>query len=146
MAAMRPSAMRTTPGKMRRPLTSTTLPATVCELAGISLDGSNNAWYGDSLAPHQHLQIARMRSLETGRPLLRATTNGISALVDHRGELTGRSPQFETFVLEGVIQPMRGATPYVRWGDYAVLALMAALAGALWWRVRAVRAAGLESA
>ncbi|MGE0081723.1 MAG: apolipoprotein N-acyltransferase [Thiohalomonadaceae bacterium] len=113
--------------------------------ARLLINGSNNAWYGDSLAPHQHLQIARMRSLETGRPLLRVTTNGISALVDHRGEITARSPQFETFVLDGVIQPMRGATPYVRWGDYAMLALVTALAGALWWRARATRAAGLES-
>ncbi|MFA5531183.1 MAG: apolipoprotein N-acyltransferase [Thiohalomonadaceae bacterium] len=114
--------------------------------ARLLINGSNNAWYGDSLAPHQHLQIARMRSLETGRPLLRATTNGISAIVDHRGEMAGRSPQFETFVLQGAIQPMHGATPYVRWGNYAMLTLVLALGGALLWRVRMVGSTDLESA
>lgn len=144
------------------PLTVAGLPAavTICyedafgtELIGrlpaarLLINGSNNAWYGDSLAPHQHLQIARMRSLETGRPLLRATTNGISALVDHRGVIIARSPQFETFVLEGVIQPMGGATPYVIWGDYAMLTLLAALTGVVGWRVRsALRTARLQSA
>jgi len=91
--------------------------------ASILINGSNNAWYGDSLAPHQHLQIARMRSLETGRPLLRATTNGISALVDHRGRLAARSRQFEQDLLSGEVQPMGGATPYVRWGDWPVVGL-----------------------
>ena len=111
--------------------------------ARLLINGSNNAWYGDSLAPHQHLQIARMRSLETGRPLLRATTNGISALVDHRGDILARSPQFETFVLEGAVQPMRGSTPYVIWGDYGVLCVLAALAFALL-RVCRVRIAVYE--
>ncbi len=113
--------------------------------ARLLINGSNNAWYGDSLAPHQHLQIARMRSLETGRPLLRATTNGISALVDHRGQLLDRSPQFQTHVLDGQVQPMRGSTPYVIWGDYGMLSLLAVLGAALL-RVCRARAAAYESA
>lgn len=92
--------------------------------ATLMINGSNNAWYGDSFAPHQHLQIARMRSLETGRPLLRATTNGISALVDYKGELMVRSTQFQTDVISGEIQPRQGRTPYIRFGNYPVLILL----------------------
>lgn len=92
--------------------------------ATVLVNVSNDAWFGDSLAPHQHLQIARMRSLETARPMFRATNNGISALIDHRGRITARSPQFEVFVLSGSLQPRSGATPYVRGGNYPLLALL----------------------
>ncbi|MEO6697544.1 MAG: apolipoprotein N-acyltransferase, partial [Gammaproteobacteria bacterium] len=89
--------------------------------ASLLVNLTNNAWYGDSFAPPQHLQISRMRALETGRPLLRATTNGISAIIDHKGKITAASPQFKTFVLSGTVQPMQGATPYVWWGNLPVL-------------------------
>ncbi len=103
--------------------------------ATLLINGSNNAWYGDSLAPHQHLQISRMRALETGRPLLRATTTGISALVDPKGRLMATSPQFETHVLEGSVQPMAGSTPFVRWGNRPVIALLfLALGAGIWIR------------
>lgn len=92
--------------------------------ATLLVNGSNNAWYGNSLAPHQHLQIARMRSVETGREAIRATTTGISALIDHRGKFIALSPHFKESVLEGKVQPRTGATPYVRWGNYPVLILM----------------------
>ncbi len=88
------------------------------------VNGSNNAWYGDSFAPHQHLQINRMRTLETARPMLRVTTNGISAIVDHRGRILARSAQFEAAVLTGTVQPRTGATPYVRFGNTPVVVLM----------------------
>jgi apolipoprotein N-acyltransferase len=91
--------------------------------ATLLINGSNNAWYGDSFAPHQHLQISRMRAVETGRPLLRATTNGISAIIDHKGYVVKRSPQFETYVLSGEVQPRSGTTLYVRWGNWAVIVL-----------------------
>ena len=89
--------------------------------ATLLVNGSNNAWYGDSFAPHQHLQISRMRALETGRPLLRVTTNGISAFVDHKGVITHQSPQFETYVLKGTVQPRQGSTPYIRFGNLPVV-------------------------
>ncbi len=101
--------------------------------ATLLLNGSNNAWYGNSLAAHQHLQIARMRTIETGRMLIRATTNGISAFVDHRGKIISRSPQFETFVLTDKVQPRTGATPYVRLGNYpVVIGMLVILAFLLW--------------
>lgn len=102
--------------------------------AALLINGSNNAWYGDSFAPHQHLQISRMRAVETGRPLLRATTNGISAIVDPKGRISARSAQFQTYVLQGEVRPMAGSTPYVRLGNSAVLLLLALMIGIAWGR------------
>lgn len=93
--------------------------------ASVLVNLTNNAWYGDSFAPPQHLQMSRMRALETGRPLLRATTNGISAIVDHQGKISAASPQFKTYVLSGTVQPMQGVTPYVRWGNIPVIVSLA---------------------
>jgi apolipoprotein N-acyltransferase len=84
---------------------------------------SNDAWFGDSIAPHQHLEIARMRALETGRYLLRSTNTGVTAIIDERGRITRQLPQFEPGVLTGAAQPFSGATPYVRTGNWPVLLL-----------------------
>ena len=92
--------------------------------ATLLLNASNNAWYGDSFAPHQHLQISQMRALETGRDMMRVTTNGISALINHKGKVVERSPQFEHYVVTGSVQPRTGTTPYVFWGNYALLLLI----------------------
>jgi apolipoprotein N-acyltransferase len=86
---------------------------------------TNDAWFGDSSAPHQHLDISRMRSLETGRPMLRATNDGVTALIAHDGGVMGQLPQFQPGVLTGTVQPRTGLTPYVRAGNWPVLALLA---------------------
>jgi apolipoprotein N-acyltransferase len=86
---------------------------------------TNDAWFGDSTAPHQHLDISRMRSLETGRPMLRATNDGVTALIAHDGALEGTLPQFQPGVLTGTVEPRSGLTPYVRLGNAPVLALVA---------------------
>jgi apolipoprotein N-acyltransferase len=101
--------------------------------AAFLVNASNDAWFGDSLAPHQHLAMARLRAAETGRYLLRATNTGISAIIAPNGALAVRSPQFEADLLQGLITPRRGATPYVRLGDWpaAGLALGLLLAGGL---------------
>lgn len=91
--------------------------------ATLLINVSEDAWFGDSLASHQRLQMARMRALETGRPLLRVGNTGPSAIVGPRGEVTARSPQFQPFVLTGETQPMRGVTPYVRLGNASVINL-----------------------
>ena len=91
--------------------------------ASILVNATNNAWYGDSLAPHQHLQISQNRALETGRPVIRATTNGISALIDYRGKLQATTAQFELAVLTGKIGPRQGMTFYVQWNHWPLLIL-----------------------
>jgi len=80
--------------------------------AAILINVSNDAWFGDSIAPHQHLQIARMRALEAGRVMLRATNTGISAIIDHRGRVVSRSGQFEPEVLGGEVSARTGTTPF----------------------------------
>jgi apolipoprotein N-acyltransferase len=99
--------------------------------ATLMLNLSNLAWYGDSLAQPQHLQIARVRALETGRQMLRSTNTGMTALVLPDGNVAGELPAFTQGVLKLAAQGYRGFTPYARWGDLAawLLAAAAILAG-----------------
>jgi len=92
--------------------------------ATLLVNVSNDAWFGDSIAPHQHLEIARMRALESGRYLLRATNTGISAVIDVKGKITALAPQFKIIALRAQAQPYQGATPYVRFGNGLVVALL----------------------
>jgi len=82
---------------------------------------TNNAWFGDSAAPHQQLQMARFRALEAGRFLMRATSNGITALIGPDGAVVSRIPQFKAGVLKGSVQPHTGLTPYARSGNWPIL-------------------------
>jgi apolipoprotein N-acyltransferase len=101
--------------------------AEVLPEAKLLVNVSNDAWFGDSLAPHQHLQMARMRAIETGRYMLRATNTGITAVIDHHGRIVEQAPQFKVASLAAQAVPRQGATPYVRWLDWPVLGLLAAL-------------------
>jgi len=100
--------------------------------ATLLVNVSNVAWFGDSLAPAQHLQISRMRALETGRTLLRATNTGMTAIIDPRGRVLARLPQFTEGILEGEVRGYTGASPYVKVGNTPIvltcIALLAALA------------------
>ncbi len=84
---------------------------------------SNDAWFGRSWGPQQHAQIAQMRALEMGRYMLRATNTGVTAIVDHTGRMVSRAPEFTTIALDGTAQGFVGATPYVRYGNFVVVAL-----------------------
>jgi len=102
--------------------------------AGLLVNLSNTAWFGDSLAQAQHLQIARMRALEAGRFMLRATNTGMTAVVTPRGEVAAALPPFTAGALRSRVRAYAGATPYVRWGDapahaLAGLAVLAAILG-----------------
>ena len=111
--------------------------------AALLVTVSNDAWFGDSIGPHQHLEIARVRAAESGRWLVRATNTGLSAVVSSSGEIRGRLPQFEVAADTFEVVPMRGATPYVRFGDAPMLLVLAVwLAAGLAWARRVSRAAG----
>ena len=93
----------------------------VLRKATLLVNVTNNAWFGDSAAPHQQLQMARFRAREAGRALVRATSNGITAVISPDGSIKARAPQFVQAVLKSSVQPMTGLTPYARTGNWPVL-------------------------
>ena len=95
--------------------------------AHLLVNVTNDAWYGHSIAAEQHDQIAAMRALELGRPMLRATNTGITSAIGVDGREFARLPWFTTGVLEVSVQGESGETPYLRVGDIGVLALCAVL-------------------
>ncbi len=113
--------------------------------ATLLVNVSNVAWFGRSIAPEQHLQISQARALETGRYMLRATNTGMTAVINPRGEVERVAPQFESAVLTHTVRGYEGMTPYVRWGNYPVLLLMAAFLGAAWCRPAQTRDPSLNS-
>jgi apolipoprotein N-acyltransferase len=103
-------------------------PEFAAELAAqsdILLTISNDTWFGTSIGPMQHLQMAQMRALEAGRWMIRATNNGVSALIDPHGVINATVPQFQQAVLRGSVVPMQGLTPYLRWQSWPLILLCA---------------------
>ena len=76
---------------------------------------SNIAWFGNTIAVDQHLNISRMRAMELGRPMLRATNTGATAIIDHHGRVTQQLPRFTRGTLVGTYEGRTGLTPYARW-------------------------------
>ena len=97
------------------------------EQAGVLMTLTNDTWFGRSIGPHQHMQIARVRALENGRWLLRAANDGITGVVDHRGQIRAQLPQFVEGVLATSFQVMQGVTPYRLMGDWPLLIIIAGL-------------------
>jgi len=112
------------------------LLANFTERTDFLLTVSNDAWFGDSIGPHQHLEIAKMRALELGRPLLRATNNGITAAIGADGSELGRLPQFEAGVLTVDVPLSWGVTPYSQIGDTPLTLLSLLLMVGMLWRTR----------
>ncbi|WP_440468184.1 apolipoprotein N-acyltransferase [Pseudomonas sp. YH-1] len=105
-------------------------PEFAAELAAQSqllLTISNDAWFGTSIGPLQHLQMAQMRALEAGRWMVRGTNNGVTALIDPFGKLAVQIPQFQQGVLRGEVVPMQGLTPYLQWRVWPLAILSAVL-------------------
>ena len=96
---------------------------------------TNDTWFGASIGPHQHMQIARVRALENGRWLVRAANDGITGIIDHKGNLSDELPQFTDGVLKGEFQTMLGKTPYNLLGDSIFFAMLVML-GAMVFRYR----------
>ena len=90
---------------------------------------SNDAWFGTSIGPLQHLQMAQMRALESGRWMIRATNNGVTALIDPFGHVQAQVPQFQRAVLRGEVVPMHGLTPYLQWRAWPLAGVCALLLG-----------------
>jgi apolipoprotein N-acyltransferase len=105
--------------------------------ASILINVSNDGWFGNSIAPHQHLQIARMRSLETGRFTVRATNTGISAFIDASGRVLQSGPQFEATQMTADMERRSGLTPYARYGNWPVVSLCLLVLAGFWLRSRA---------
>lgn len=101
--------------------------ANVTDKTNFILTLSNDAWFGHSIGPLQHMEIARMRALELGKPLIRVTNNGITAITDEKGEIIKQLPQFETAVLRATIQSTKGETPYSRLGSWPLYIFSALL-------------------
>ncbi len=97
--------------------------------ANLLVNVSNDAWFGDSIAPHQHLEIARMRSLEAGRAAIRATNTGISAFISHDGMLEKTGPQFRPVTMTTTLHARSGTTPYAKLGNWPVVGWAGLLLG-----------------
>ncbi len=96
--------------------------------ANVIVTISEDGWFGNSFGPHQHFEIVRMRALETGRPLLRSTTSGISAIINSKGEVLAVSPQFQALVLKGTFQAVQAEaqTPWMKYGLLPLFILLLA--------------------
>jgi len=102
--------------------------------ATLLVNASNDAWYGRSNAAEQHLQFSQMRALETGRMVLRATNTGATAIISNKGDVLATVPQFTTVILNGSVQAYTGSTPYIRWGNWAIISLLFIALILLWGR------------
>jgi len=81
---------------------------------------SNDSWFGKSVAAFQHLQIVRVRAAELERPIIRATNTGISAIIDHKGDVIDSSGLFEAQIISGEVVGRVGSTPYAKIGERGV--------------------------
>lgn len=87
----------------------------------IILTLSNDAWFGLSFGPYQHLQIAQMRAMETGRPVIRATQDGVSAFINHKGVIENQADKQLQIAIRQIVKPMTGETPYLIFGHLWII-------------------------
>ncbi|WP_257267249.1 apolipoprotein N-acyltransferase, partial [Endozoicomonas sp. ONNA2] len=97
--------------------------AQMAQESGLLITTSNDTWFGKSIGPVQHFQIARMRALETGRFMIRTTNDGITALIDEKGRVVTSIPRFAPGVLSATAEIRQGQTPFMMYGSWPVLLL-----------------------
>ena len=105
---------------------------------------SNDAWFEKSIGPLQHMEIARMRALELGKPVIRSTNNGVTAVTDYRGKVIAQIPQFETHVLRTEVTSTEGQTPFHKFGTWP-LYIWVLLSLVIGWRLKEEQTQGLSS-
>lgn len=96
--------------------------------AGVLVNVSDDAWFGRSIGPEQHFEMARMRAVETGRYLVRADNSAVTGIVGPHGRVLKRAPAFEPAVVTGQVRAYTGLTPYVRWRDWGLIGLLGLIA------------------
>jgi apolipoprotein N-acyltransferase len=101
-------------------------------LATLLVNLTNDAWYGHSYAAAQHNQMSQFRAMESGRMMLRATNTGVTSIIAVNGKVLQQLPQHIQGILQGDVQGYAGATPYVNWGNSAVLLLIALMLSGAW--------------
>lgn len=109
------------------------LVQSISKSADFILTISNDTWFGKSIGPAQHLQIAQFRALEMGKYVVRATNSGFTAIIDPSGQIQSMAPQFEPYVLSDSIWVMEGQTAWSRYGIWPLLGLLVLALGAGWW-------------
>lgn len=97
--------------------------------ADVLVTVTNDGWFGHAAARYQHLQIARMRALESRRYMIRAANDGVSAVIDPRGRVVGQAPEFTKSVLRSAVTPRQGVTPYLRLGNWLAIGLAVLILG-----------------
>ena len=112
--------------------------------ASVLLTVSNDSWFGRSLGPQQHMQMAQMRALENAKPMVRGTNNGISALVDHQGRIYQMIEQYAQGELVGTVEPRDGRTPFSITGSWPTVLLTLLILGGLLMTTKTLKEASNE--
>lgn len=102
--------------------------------ASLLINVTHDGWFSGSLEPQQHMQIARMRSLEMGRYMVRSTTTGPAGMINEKGKVVATAPINSRAIITHNVQPYTGATPYVRWGNWFIIVMLSLilLTGYFW--------------
>jgi len=96
---------------------------------------SNDTWFGKSIGPFQHLQMAQFRAIETGKYVVRATNTGLTAIIDNKGKIVNIAPQFEPAYINAEVVAYKGNTPWVHYGIWPlIMALTVVMAAAVIWQ------------
>lgn len=105
-------------------------------MSTLLINVTHDGWFTGSLEPYQHMQIARMRSLETGRYMIRATTTGPSGIINEKGKVLATAPTYTKKIITHDVQAFSGSTPYVRWGNWLIVGILSVilLIGIFWRR------------